>query len=65
MQLMNFINRKCLHTVFYALIERELAEFMAHWNSHVMRASRNGECLGGIPNDLYDMPSYYGMLFYC
>ena len=56
-----FNNRLCLHTVFFGLIERELAQFMEHWNSHTIRASRNGECLGGRPDDLYDMPSHYGM----
>ncbi len=41
------------------LIQRELDEFRKHWNSHHITASR-GDCLGGIPDDLYEMPHHHG-----
>ena len=56
----NDIHKKCLAVVFLPLIERELREYVAYWNSHKIRSSRQGDCLGGIPNDLFDMPVFYG-----
>ena len=53
--------RQCLALVFVPLLERELKEFVRYWNTHYIRPSRHGDCLGGIPNDLYQMPLYYGM----
>ena len=55
----NLYYRACLSIVFPPIIEKELEEYMAYWNSHCIRSSR-GDCLGGIPNDLFDMPAYYG-----
>ena len=46
--------------MFLPVIERELTEYMHHWNSHLIRSSKCGNCLGGIPNDLFSMPSFYG-----
>ena len=31
------------------------------WNEHRIRPS-SGDCIGGIPNDLYQMPQDYGMV---
>lgn len=53
-------HRKCLALVFVPILERELKEFVHYWNSHHIRPSRHGDCLGGIPNDLYEMPLHYG-----
>ena len=55
----NLYYRACLSIVFLPIIEKELEEYMAYWNSHCIRSSR-GDCLGGIPSDLFDMPAYYG-----
>ena len=33
---------------------------MQFWNSHYVRSCRQGDCMGGVPNDLFDMPTYYG-----
>ena len=52
--------RKRLAIVFTPLLEQELRQFKAHWNSHRIRESRHADCPGGIPDDLYDMPVHYG-----
>ena len=52
--------RKCLAVVFIPIIERELREFVRYWNSHRIRNSRRGNCIGGIPDDLFQMPLHYG-----
>lgn len=46
--------------VFLPIVERELREFVQYWNTHRIRPSRNGNCIGGIPEDLFDMPLHYG-----
>ena len=55
--------RQCLALVFLPIIEQELEEYVEFWNSHCIRSSRQGNCIGGIPNDLFDMAAYYGKLF--
>ena len=52
--------RNCLAVVFLPILERELSEFVTHWNTHKIRPSKHGDCLGGIPNDLFEMPLHYG-----
>ena len=54
--------RKCLALDFVPILERELNEFVQHWNSHHIRPSRKGNCIVEIPNDLYQMPIHYGLL---
>lgn len=49
---------KCLAVVFYPIIERELRYFVHHWNTHRIRYNSKADCPGGIPDDLFDMPSY-------
>jgi len=47
------------------LLQHEVNEFVEQWNSHRIRQS-GSDCIGGIPDDLYDMPRYYGQHFvYC
>ena len=46
--------------VFQPIIEKELQDYADFWNSHYIRPSRQGNCIGGIPNDLNDIPTYYG-----
>ena len=48
--------------VFYPIIERELRYFVHHWNTHCIRYNSKSDCPGGIPDDLFDMPSYVGEL---
>ena len=40
--------------MFLPILEKE------YWNSHYIRPSKNADCLAGIPNDLFEMPLYYG-----
>jgi len=54
-------NRQCLAAVFLPLLERELRDFVKHWNSHRMRDNRRAGCPNGIPDDLFDMPEQFGM----
>lgn len=53
-------SRKCLVVVLKGLITRELADFVAYWNTHRIRARSALECPSGIPNDMYDIPEEYG-----
>ena len=46
--------------MFFPILERELNEFVHYWNTHRIRSSRHGNCIGGVPDDLYDMPEHYG-----
>lgn len=57
-----FIIRQCLAIVVQPIIEQKLKEYHEFWNSHHIRSSRQGNCIGGIPNDLFDMPAHYGRL---
>ena len=60
---LNIVYRKCLAVVFKSLLQNDLNEFVLYWNSHKIRESKHFNCIGGIPNDLYDMPGYYGMVY--
>ncbi len=51
--------RRCLAVVFQPIIERELNNFKVYWNTHKIRKS-HGDTIDGIPDDLYQMPVYYG-----
>lgn len=44
------------------LLQHEVDEFVKHWNTHTIHQSC-ADCIGGIPDDLYDMPQNYGQLF--
>ena len=52
--------RKCLAVVFKSLLQHDINEFALYWNSHKIRESKQFNCIGGIPNDLHEMPDYYG-----
>ena len=52
-------NRWTLAYTICDLLQREVDEFVLHWNTHLIRLSR-ADCIGGIPEDLYDMPQNYG-----
>ena len=60
MNILFLFYRKYLAVVFLPLIEKELQEYIIYWNSHRIRSSRQGNCLGGIPNDLFEMLAFYG-----
>lgn len=53
--------RKCIAFAFATLLQRDLDEFVMHWNSHRIRKSNLAESPSGVPNDLYDMPEIEGM----
>lgn len=55
----NEVHRQCLSVVFHRFIESGLNEFRHYWNTHCIRESHS-DCIGGIPDDLYDMPLHYG-----
>ena len=46
--------------MFLPVLERELRDFMMHWNTHAVRHNRLADCPGGVPEDLFDMPVHYG-----
>lgn len=52
----------CRWTLAYTIcdvLQAELDDFVQNWNSHPIRQSR-ADCIGGVPEDLYDMPQIYG-----
>ena len=44
------------------ILQHEVDDFVQQWNTHTIRQSR-ADCIGGIPEDLYDMPQNYGRHF--
>ena len=52
--------RKCLAVVLVTMLEQELSDFVAYWNSHRIRCNRGIECPSGIPEDMFDMPEEFG-----
>ena len=42
------------------MLEQELLDFVAYWNSHRIRYNRSIECPSGIPEDMFDMPEEFG-----
>ena len=56
---MHDIHSECLVVVFYPIIKRELHEFVRYWNTHRIRYNSKADC-PGIPDNLFDMPSYVG-----
>ena len=51
--------RKCLAVVLVTMLEQELSDFVAYWNSHRIRRNRSTECPTGIPEDMFDMPEEF------
>lgn len=56
-----FPYRWILAFVIGDLLQKEVDLFVQHWNSHMIRPSPHAECPGGIPNDLYDLPTCVGV----
>ena len=54
--------RYCLTLVFGKLLQKDMEEFVKDWNSHLICPNQNIASPNGRPNDIYDMPSIYGML---
>lgn len=54
--------RFCLAYVIGKQLDNELQDFVRHWNSHVIRSNCMTGSYSAIPNDLYEMPNYYGKL---
>ena len=55
------IIRKVLAYCIVHLIKEELNNFKNYWNTHKLRHNRQSCLPSGIPNDLFDMPEFYGM----
>lgn len=55
----NALYRWTLAFTMIGLLRQELQEFVNSWNSHIIRQSRC-DVIGGIPEDLYEMPQNYG-----
>ena len=54
-----------MDTIAYTIcdfIQVEISEFVQNWNVHPIRQSR-GDCIGGIPEDLYDMPENFVSIY--
>ncbi len=43
------------------VVRREVEEFVTYWNTHHIRYNRAAYCPSGRPDDIFDMPSLYGM----
>ena len=43
------------------LLNKEMKEFVDYWNTHANRRCKQDGCPSGIPEDLYEMPSTYGI----
>jgi hypothetical protein len=56
----SIFHRKCLAFSCAKLLQSELDNFRVHWNSHRIRPSRNSDSPAGYPDDMYDMPEFYG-----
>ena len=46
------------------VLRKEVDEFVMHWNSHRIRPSTYAVSPGGIPDDLFEMPEYYGIIYF-
>ena len=49
------VQLKCMQFCFLHIIQRELDQTVAAWNSHCIRKSRY-DTVAGIPNELYNVP---------
>lgn len=52
--------RRCLAFACAEVLQEELNSFLVHWNGHKIRPSRNADSPSGYPDDMYDMPEFYG-----
>ncbi|XP_065901982.1 uncharacterized protein [Dysidea avara] len=55
------IHRYTLTFVFGELLQKDLNEFVAEWNSHPIRKNRHARSSHGCPDDIYDMPVLHGV----
>ena len=56
----NELQEECLWFSFCGILQEDLDRVRNHWNSHYIRESRF-DTIGGIPDELYCIPEYYGM----
>ena len=56
----DFKLRYTLAFTFGNLLQDDLEDFVADWNSHYLRKSRNPGSPYGRPDDIYSMPALYG-----
>ena len=56
----NELQQECLWFSFCGILQEDLDRVRNHWNSHYIRESRF-DTIGGIPDELYCIPEYYGM----
>ena len=52
-----------MSVAFLPLIQREVQDFMMYWNTHHIRPSHMALCPSGRPDDMFDMPQLYGMIY--
>ena len=55
----NLLQLECMRFCFKQIIQRELDQTVASWNSHCIRKSRH-DTVSGIPNELYFIPESNG-----
>ena len=56
----NPMHTDCLCFCFGQLIKEEIELTREEWNEHRVHKQRNRNCLGGKPNELYDLPVNFG-----
>ncbi len=54
--------RYTLGFVFGYLLQKDLDDFVADWNTHPIRPNSNLASPHGCPSDSYDMPTLHGEL---
>ena len=55
-----YTHRACLAYAMLVYLERDLAEFVEGWNSHLIRRNHLAACPSGVPNETYEFPALYG-----
>lgn len=56
----NKYHMDCLYFCFIDLLKTDLEIIMETWNAHRVRKTKESEIPAGIPNFLFDTPTYYG-----
>lgn len=46
------------------VLEKEVAEYVKQWNSHLIRKNKQCQTPSGIPDEIYSMPEVYGNAFH-
>ena len=58
-----YYSQYCLIFASLPCLRQELNDFVIYWNSHLIRKNKLTQSPSGVPNEMYEVPSLYGMLF--